>query len=374
MKYLFELKLLLVLLVCLFLSAEVNGAKSSHRQTAILIVPMFGSGEIALINEQRKVLHKWTVEPNTFSGKLINNQLVYNFALDRTDVFSQGLIGQAGGMRFIDGKSNVLKGFEDPYMHHGFDVMPNGNPLVIKWVPFKGKTPKKWPKGKAPPDRVWTDVIQERNATDGFKVLRQWNLVDYITPKEIQSVHQDPFVSSIDLLHANSVYYYSKNPINGKPCLVVTMRNSSHVLMIDYEAKKLIWKSPKGVLLYPHDGRLLKNGNILVYSNGLSPFDTKVVELNTKTNKVIWSYGDQLQMLKKWQFHSFQLSGAQKLDNGNVFITSGIHGHLFEVTPDKKVVLEIPSAASFLTDVLGGPAISIFRAEKYRVDLKKIKK
>lgn len=48
----------------------------------------------------------------------------------------------------------------------------------------------------------------------------------------------------------------------------------------------------------------------------------------------VWSYTAP----KKTDFHSFFISGAQRLPNGNTLICSGANGTIFEVTPDKQVV------------------------------------
>jgi hypothetical protein len=49
-------------------------------------------------------------------------------------------------------------------------------------------------------------------------------------------------------------------------------------------------------------------------------------------DKAVWSYSD------KGNFHSGNISGAQRLPNGNTFVCSGAAGVLFEVTPGKEVV------------------------------------
>ncbi|MBN2292302.1 MAG: aryl-sulfate sulfotransferase [Pirellulales bacterium] len=50
--------------------------------------------------------------------------------------------------------------------------------------------------------------------------------------------------------------------------------------------------------------------------------------------KAVWSYSEP----KQGSFFSMNISGAQRLPNGNTFICSGAAGVLFEVTPEKEVV------------------------------------
>jgi len=48
---------------------------------------------------------------------------------------------------------------------------------------------------------------------------------------------------------------------------------------------------------------------------------------------LVWSYTAP-------NFYSFNISGAQRLPNGNTLITEGTQGRVFEVTPDKAIVWE----------------------------------
>jgi hypothetical protein len=113
-------------------------------------------------------------------------------------------------------------------------------------------------------------------------------------------------------------------------------------------------------------------GNLLLFDNGgaagygdpspISPggdtiyqrATSRVLEIDPVTLALVWSYAAP-------NFYSFNISGAQRLPNGNTLITEGTTGRVFEVTPDKAIVWEYlapPSAGP-------RPSTAIYRA--YRI-------
>ena len=92
-------------------------------------------------------------------------------------------------------------------------------------------------------------------------------------------------------------------------------------------------------------------GNLLVFDNGgasgygfanpIAPNGTgafaratsRVLEINPVTLELVWSYAGP-------RFYSSNISGAQRLPNGNTLITEGASGRLFEVTNDGTIVWE----------------------------------
>jgi hypothetical protein len=58
-----------------------------------------------------------------------------------------------------------------------------------------------------------------------------------------------------------------------------------------------------------------------------------VLEIDPVTLQLVWSYTNP-------RFFSTNISGAQRLPNGNTLITAGAGGRLFEVTPRGEIVWE----------------------------------
>ncbi len=60
---------------------------------------------------------------------------------------------------------------------------------------------------------------------------------------------------------------------------------------------------------------------------------SRVLEINPVSLELMWSYTNP-------RFFSTNISGAQRLPNGNTLITAGAGGRMFEVTPDGTIVWE----------------------------------
>jgi hypothetical protein len=92
-------------------------------------------------------------------------------------------------------------------------------------------------------------------------------------------------------------------------------------------------------------------GNILIFDNGGSSgygppsaiaqngsgiyarATSRIVEIDPVTLELVWSYNGP-------NFYSVNISGVQRLENGNTLITEGAGGRLFEVTADGDIVWE----------------------------------
>jgi hypothetical protein len=77
------------------------------------------------------------------------------------------------------------------------------------------------------------------------------------------------------------------------------------------------------------------------------------MEIDPVTMKRVWMYNGA-------GFFSTNISGAQRLPNGNTLITEGAGGRVFEVTPDSKIVWEFMNTLG-----ANGRPNTIYRA--YRV-------
>jgi Arylsulfotransferase (ASST) len=93
------------------------------------------------------------------------------------------------------------------------------------------------------------------------------------------------------------------------------------------------------------------SGNLLVFDNGgasgygfanpnapdgvgsFARATSRVLEINPVTLELVWSYTNA-------RFYSSNISGAQRLPNGNTLVTAGAGGRMFEVTKDGTIVWE----------------------------------
>ena len=101
----------------------------------------------------------------------------------------------------------------------------------------------------------------------------------------------------------------------------------------------------------------LDNGNILVFNNGNS--SSSVQEINLSTQSIVWEYAEG--------FFSDHISGAQRLENGNTIVCSGVEGEFFEVTPAGEIVWEYNNP--YLSQTPNGDLNSVFKIRKYNIEL-----
>lgn len=331
-----------------------------------------------LIDNDGNVVHTWKSKyiPGLYSELLPNGNLIragqYVPASER-DIYPSG----AGGIiEIMDWDGNVVWEYvlstKDTLQHHGYSMMENGNLLIMaaenvstadmvaagrKPDSFKAYTTKDQASGKELVyDKFILDYVVE--VTPDKKVVWEWHAKDhigtgpdqldpnYILPKAIGA-----FGANFDWTHWNTVH-----EVPGKDQVIINSRNFSEFYIVDKKTNKMVlrWGNPsasgqgKAPSWYDngdqkvwglHNPHFLDNGNVLLFDNGSerpTGMRSAVVEVNPETGTIAWEYTSRTPN----SFWSFRQSSAQKLPNGNVLVTSTAHGHLFEVTPDKKVVWE----------------------------------
>jgi hypothetical protein len=200
--------------------------------------------------------------------------------------------------------------------------------------------------------------------------------------------------ASFDWLHVNSATYVGPNhwfdegdmrfaPNN----IMISSRQASFISIVGRDGK-IVWqigpdfaKSKElraiGQIIGQHNAHIIPKGlpgagNLLVFDNGgssgygfstpIAPDGTgafarassRVLEINPVTLQLVWSYNGP-------RFFSTNISGAQRLVNGNTMITEGASGRLMEVTKEGKIVWE------YINPVFSGPRASNAVYRGYRV-------
>jgi hypothetical protein len=199
---------------------------------------------------------------------------------------------------------------------------------------------------------------------------------------------------SFDWLHINGAAYVGPNhwfdegdrrfaPDN----IMISSRQASFISIIGRDGK-IVWqigpdfgKSKElraiGQIIGQHNAHIIPKGlpgagNLLVFDNGgssgygfstpIAPDGTgafarassRVLEINPVTLQLVWSYNGP-------RFFSTNISGAQRLVNGNTMITEGASGRLMEVTKEGKIVWE------YINPVFSGARASNAVYRGYRV-------
>jgi hypothetical protein len=199
---------------------------------------------------------------------------------------------------------------------------------------------------------------------------------------------------SFDWLHINSATYVGPNrwfdqgDARFAPNNVIISSREASLLAIVARDGRIVWRLGPDFsasrelrairqIIGQHHAHIIPKGlpgagNLLVFDNGgssgygfaspIAPNGTgafaratsRVLEINPVTLELAWSYTNP-------RFFSTNISGAQRLPNGNTLITAGAGGRLFEVTPKGEIVWE------YMYPVFAGAnaANAVYRA--YRV-------
>lgn len=130
-----------------------------------------------------------------------------------------------------------------------------------------------------------------------------------------------------------------------------------------------------------HDAHLIAEGlpgagNVLLFDNqgatGLPPiympvqFGSRVLEIDPKTNEIVWQYDGSAQGSPIWSFFSSFLSSARRLRGGNTLICEGAYGRIFQVTPEGEIVWEFINPRDRDNTGLPGDANTAFNNQVYR--------
>jgi hypothetical protein len=178
---------------------------------------------------------------------------------------------------------------------------------------------------------------------------------------------------SFDWLHINSATYVGPNQWFDQgdkrfaPNNVVISSREASLLAIVGRDGSIVWrlgpdfsasKELRAIrqIIGQHHAHFIPKGlpgagNLLVFDNGgssgygfanpIAPdgvgafarATSRVLEINPVTLELVWSYTNP-------RFFSTNISGAQRLPNGNTLITAGAGGRMFEVTRDGAIVWE----------------------------------
>jgi hypothetical protein len=178
---------------------------------------------------------------------------------------------------------------------------------------------------------------------------------------------------SFDWLHVNSATYvgpnqwYDKGDARFTPNNVIISSREASIIAIVARDGSIVWRmgpdfsaSPElraiRQIIGQHHPHLIPKGlpgagNLLVFDNGgssgygfASPIapqgrgafqraGSRVLEINPVTLQLVWSYQNA-------RFFSTNISGAQRLPNGNTLVTAGAGGRMFEITREGAIVWE----------------------------------
>ena len=345
---------------------------------------------VYLVDDLGRMVHAWILEDNCFLPKLTENGNLMCLIDIRSNSSKIAELSPSG---------DTVWEYNFPLMHHDFLKLPNGNVLLLlsyrKWrdeAIAAGANPD-----CVPIDGIRTDYLFEikPTGTHSGEVVWEWHVWDHL----IQDLYPDranygavaehPERIDINFIicsspmrgggtwrdwtHINSIDF---NPISNQ--VMLSVRNFSELWVIDHSTTTEQASGSRGDILYrwgnpeayragnaedrrffwqhtPHwiSPGLPGYGNILVFNNGangrgyssvdeITPPSSLVEGLGWQLDpgsaaepaEPIWTYTDE----NPTDFFISFKSGAQRISNGNTFITASYLGTIFQVTSDKRIV------------------------------------
>jgi len=292
-----------------------------------------GSKKVNLVSMRGTVVHSWVMPcaPALYAELLENERLLY--AGFKVDGPLADLEGAGGILVEADWDGNVVWQHEDPYLHHGFYRMPNGNTMVMKWEAIPEEVASRIAGGVPGTEidgKIYGDCIQELDTAGG--VAWEWKSWEHLDPvKNALS----PMVNRCEWAGANSVCVTQDDK------LLVSFKKINTLCLVDRKSGDIEWQWGPHEISQQNAATATPEGNVLVFDNGMFadgvhfPF-SRVVEVDPKDNSMKWSYRDEAN--ENMYFYSGFMSSAQRLPNGNTLITETNNGHIFEVDADGNVV------------------------------------
>ncbi len=322
-----------------------------------------------LINMKGQIVHHWDMPSPTASGVSIlpnGNHL----RISKTGIEPTANIGSVGSdLVEVDWEGNVVWKYVDPYMHHDYHLMANGNFMLNRHVPIPPEIAAKLKGGI--PETELEDGSMYGNGhheidRDG-NVL--WNWVGY--------EHFDPEIESCPLCPRSCWDYVNGIDVFPNGDVLASVRFHNTLIRIDKNTGDIKWTWGAWELGHQHDPSVLENGNVLVFNNnyhGLPEYEhrrhvnvgafSRILEIDPITDEIVWEYRDPIAN----NFFSPVCGSAQRLPNGNTLICESTKGRLFEVTPDKEVVWEFISPVYEYRQRTWGWTNLIFKAARYGYD------
>lgn len=355
--------------------------------------------EAYLIDGCGRVVNKWTsayaaahtmyLRPN---GTLLRTRQLTNPVLNASG-------GAGGGVELFDWNSNLL--WEYTYnndwvrQHHDIYPMPNGNVLILAWerksleeTLAAGRNPALISDGE-----LWPEHIVEVRpiVPNGGEIVWEWHVWDHLvqdydpTKDNYGVVAEHPELADFnfavdgkkDWLHANALDY---NPLLDQ--IMISVHGFNELWVIDHSTTKeqaaghtggrqgkggdilYRWGNPMAyrqgtvadtkIFLQHHthwiEQGLPQAGNIIIFNNGPQRFYSSVEIIEPPVNA---SGAYSLQSNGRYapenasttytanppeSFFSRNMSSAQMMPNGNLFIGSAAQGIATEVTPSNQII------------------------------------
>lgn len=264
--------------------------------------------------------------------------------------------GELFGIVELDADGTIAWKYEGDLLHHDVWRLEDGSYHAIGFEPLSPELSATirggWPHPDDP-ERIWGDTIEHIHRDGSRETI--WRAADHL---DVEAQVICPLDHRKEWTHANSIR------VTRDGSWLLSLRMTSTVIKVDRDTGAVLWSwGGPGVTSHQHDARELEDGHVLIFDNGVhrvrSPGFARVVEVDPATGEIVWQYLDRTILA----FQSFMAGGAQRLPNGNTFITEAATGRLFQVTSSGETVWEWVNPS--LADTVFGPTPVVFRSHWY---------
>lgn len=357
-----------------------------------------------LIDNKGEVLHQWQSEFPMLAVELLENgDLLTSVRSDSGENFPPGTTGR---IERYDWNNQLIWSYDfnlpNAQIHHDVALLPNGHILLSMWETLEadeianyGINPELAPEANEP--MFFDRIIEIDSATN--EIVWQWRLLDHSVQDYDDSLPnygipaENPQLVDINYnnLHRNVTDRSHLNAIEYHPELeqiMVSAHFQSEIWIIDHNTGDLVyrWGNPEAYgrglaedqqLFNQHNPVWLDNGNIQIFNNGRQNVRefSSVIEIvpplndNGQYDLLVGSAYAPLDTVWEYRadppesFFAINTSGAQRLENGNIFITQGPLGQLFEIDAEGNIVWEYLNPV--VNDIDEYSPLPIFRATRY---------
>jgi len=328
-----------------------------------LFTPM-SSKTVRLIDMQGRFVHSWDTgwEPGAHGYLLANGNLLYA-GRPADSPFGADFNGAGGVIVEYDWDGKEVWRYEDPFMHHDFHRLDNGNTMVLRWDAVPDDMAKKIGGGLPGTERkgvMWAESLHEVDSSG--TVVWEWYICDHLKAENYMIC---PLCARHEWLHSNAIDVFPNGDI------LLSCHTINRLFIIDRASGDIKWEWGKDQLAHQHDSSILDNGNILVFDNGLHRKNnlvsvSRVLEIDTDSGEIVWEFMESNPAM----FYGAFISGAQRLPNGNTLVCEGPKGRFFEITKEKEVVWEYvnPLFGTNSNFPERGSHNMVFRAHRYGPD------
>lgn len=219
-----------------------------------------------------------------------------------------------------------------PLAHHDFIELPGGG-LAYLYADIR---PYAFADGEQ--DVVGDAIVEiDEGGTELRTIWSTWDFLDEI-PMMDPADDSGFYPQGLDWTHANNLVYHPEDDT-----YLLSLRNMDRLLKIDRKTGAILWQlggdqsdfqqTSGRAFVGQHSPSWTDDGTLLLFDNGDFPAEySKVVEFevdeDARTFGEIWSYdggGNHQTVL---------MGDADRLGNGNTFVSWGSAGRVEEVTPD----------------------------------------